>query len=571
MQFLKEGSLKNKSFVSLKLKLILYSVLIILILVASILGILSYRLNHMIKYKLSQFAQFVAKTLASASLNSLITSDYNDLQNLVDDISKHPDIKMVYVIDASSNTIVAADKQNILGKEYKERLMGKEVLKVVNNEVIVVKPVKEGNKIFGFIVVKINLARHIKDIENLKKIMLIVAVVVLIVSVFLSMFFMNKIVISPMEKLVEGMQKVSSGDFNFKVDIKTNDEFELLSQNFNDMVKNINTFYYLAEKSNFVSDVDALLKLILQKAVEVVKAQRGSLMLLDKEGNYLETAVVIGLKENPDIFRKFKVGEGIAGKVADSKKSLMVNLGHRDPNFKLKSVHDKNIQNLICVPMIYQDQLVGVINVVNKESGDFTESDQKFLETVATQAAGAILKAKLYEESITDGLTGLYIHKYFQARLEEELKRIKRYGGKLALVMFDIDHFKSFNDTYGHQQGDIVLKYVAKILKNTVRQDVDVPCRYGGEEFAVIMPNTDHEGAAIFAERLRKNVEQYEFPGQEFPVKVTISLGVAVALDDAKERLELIKKADIALYYSKENGRNQVTLYRDISDKVKEE
>ncbi|HNY13607.1 MAG TPA: diguanylate cyclase, partial [Candidatus Wallbacteria bacterium] len=126
------------------------------------------------------------------------------------------------------------------------------------------------------------------------------------------------------------------------------------------------------------------------------------------------------------------------------------------------------------------------------------------------------------------------------------------------------DHFKKFNDTYGHQQGDIVLIESAKIVKDSVRLNIDVPCRYGGEEFTIIMPETDAAGALIVAERLRKRVEAYEYPGQATPLHVTISLGISIFPDDATEKMDLIKKSDDALYRAKEAGRNNTQVYSEI-------
>jgi len=182
---------------------------------------------------------------------------------------------------------------------------------------------------------------------------------------------------------------------------------------------------------------------------------------------------------------------------------------------------------------------------------------------LAQQAAMAVEHARLYELAITDGLTRLFIHRYFQARLEEEILRAKRYHTTVSLILFDIDHFKKFNDTYGHQQGDIVLIEVAKVIKQTVRDTIDIPARYGGEEFTIILPETDGPGALLVAERLRKNVETHDFPGQEKPLHVTISLGIACYPDNASSKSVLIKKADLALYACKEKGRNCSLIFSD--------
>jgi len=246
---------------------------------------------------------------------------------------------------------------------------------------------------------------------------------------------------------------------------------------------------------------------------------------------------------------------------------MIVNDGYKDPLFKsFDSTADmeKTIRNLISVPLKIKDRVTGVINGTNKlEQDSFSEEDQRLLEALAQQAAMAVEHARLYELAITDGLTKLFIHRYFQARLEEEIVRAKRYHTACSLILFDIDHFKKFNDTYGHQQGDIVLIEVAKLMKLTVRDTVDIPARYGGEEFVIILPETDAKGALLVAERLRKTIEAYDFPGQEQALKVTVSLGVSTFPDHASTKSVLVKKADLALYECKNRGRNCSFIYND--------
>ncbi len=169
------------------------------------------------------------------------------------------------------------------------------------------------------------------------------------------------------------------------------------------------------------------------------------------------------------------------------------------------------------------------------------------------------LNRKLEAMSITDGLTGLYNHRYFYKRFAEELERAKRYDRRLSLVMADIDNFKHYNDTHGHQKGDVVLKGVAECIKNTLRVN-DVPARYGGEEFAIILPETAKDTAVKVAERIRMEVEKKDFQGEEKQPggSLTISIGVATFPDDGTTVDELVKKADEALYRAKRKGRNRV-------------
>lgn len=167
------------------------------------------------------------------------------------------------------------------------------------------------------------------------------------------------------------------------------------------------------------------------------------------------------------------------------------------------------------------------------------------------------LKMSLEAQAETDGLTGLYNHRIFQERLEYAMAVAGRYGQPMALLLFDIDHFKKFNDTYGHQVGDLVLRELAAVIRSQLRKP-DIPARYGGEEFTIILPETPRQGAIELAERLRSVVEKHPFPhpGGD-PLSVTVSIGVA-AFPDYTEKQKLIEAADQALYRAKEAGRNRV-------------
>ena len=200
---------------------------------------------------------------------------------------------------------------------------------------------------------------------------------------------------------------------------------------------------------------------------------------------------------------------------------------------------------------------IGVMNIVNKAKGLFDEDDLQLALTMANQAAVVVEKARLFNLATVDGLTGLIVHRYFKSKMEEEFRRSKRYGKPLSYLMTDIDHFKKFNDTWGHQIGDMVLREVAKCVMATVRE-TDIAARYGGEEFAVILPETDLEGAMLLAERLRVAVEEAAFKGPKGDLKVTISLAELYPVHNAETTLEMIKQADDALYVAKRNGRNQV-------------
>jgi len=214
----------------------------------------------------------------------------------------------------------------------------------------------------------------------------------------------------------------------------------------------------------------------------------------------------------------------------------------------------------LCAPLIAaNNQPIGMVTFDYTDDFTFSPLMMQSLLLLLTIVAVALETSRLFQMAVYDGLTGLYIRRYFDLRLAEEENRIKRYGGKLAILMLDIDHFKGVNDRYGHQMGDDVLREVAGIVKLSVRQALDSPCRYGGEEYVVILPDTDVSGALVLAERIRERVQNHVMQGPEGPFNITLSGGIAFMDQPGfMPRMELLKKADDALYRAKEKGRNQI-------------
>ncbi len=217
----------------------------------------------------------------------------------------------------------------------------------------------------------------------------------------------------------------------------------------------------------------------------------------------------------------------------------------------------------LIIPVRSKNILNGILLLGPRiDSTSFSKDHKEFLIDLSKFAAIAVENSRLYRMATLDRMTRLYIHHYFQERLQEEIKRSERYSTPLSLIMTDIDHFKRINDRYGHQQGDTVLKALGSIFRKNLRK-TDIASRYGGEEFAFILPETKLSRAADVASRLRKRVEDHEFPGQEVPLRITISLGIAEY--DINRDLDagmFIKRADRALYRAKRSGRNRVGIYR---------
>ncbi len=224
-----------------------------------------------------------------------------------------------------------------------------------------------------------------------------------------------------------------------------------------------------------------------------------------------------------------------------------------------------NLSSILCLPMIYENDIIGIVVTVSDKIDAFNNHQMELLDVLANQASMSVTNARFHYEieqmAITDGLTGLFNHRYFQERLTDEMKRVGRSEMPLSLILTDIDFFKKVNDTYGHPAGDAVLREMSQIIRGRMRE-TDIAARYGGEEFALIMANTDAIGAKKIAEDLRIAVKKTEFPEVD---TITISLGISTFPENASTKKDFIDKADQALYFAKENGRNRSAHWLEIN------
>jgi diguanylate cyclase (GGDEF)-like protein len=238
-------------------------------------------------------------------------------------------------------------------------------------------------------------------------------------------------------------------------------------------------------------------------------------------------------------------------------KNIIQNLARYKPAFVIPIKSYKGISGLF---------LMGK----RADYSSYSSDDIQYCVQVLNFASIAIENANLYREATVDRMTKLFTHHQFQKRLEEEIQKGQRYGTPFSLLMFDIDHFKDFNDKYGHLQGDIIIKEMSKLLCSSIRT-IDFPARYGGEEFIVILPEITLPEAVMAAERLRKLVEKHEFPGDDTTYSAQISLGVVeFNKNHVVYNNNIIEAVDQALYFSKQNGRNRTSIshYNDAPETV---
>ncbi|MEB3329407.1 MAG: diguanylate cyclase [Candidatus Sericytochromatia bacterium] len=322
--------------------------------------------------------------------------------------------------------------------------------------------------------------------------------------------------------------------------------------------------YQLSSKVTSTLVMEEVLDLVLQFSLEVTQAERACIFLADEAGALHSEAAATRDDGGAVTLTSETVSQSILRRVQDTGEPLWVEDTQDDVELRhQKSIQDLNLRSVLAVPLAIHQRVNGVLYVDSRVVVNaFTARDLDVLRAIASHASVALENARLYELATVDRLTRLFFRSHFERRLREELRRLERAGGSVALLMMDIDHFKRFNDAYGHAVGDQVLAHVAGIIRANVREDVDVPCRYGGEEMVVLLPDTDARGAGVFAERVRRAIDETPLSSDVHgPLHVTISIGTAVAPEDAVEGLLLLELADRALYASKRGGRNRVTAW----------
>lgn len=362
---------------------------------------------------------------------------------------------------------------------------------------------------------------------------------------------------SQLGRFLAAARRLGSGDFSSPVPVEGHDEFAALGEEFNKMSSQLERRLEELQQERarlresvrrvgqtFESNLDrpALLEVALRTAVDAVQADCARLSARSVPEEPLAQTGLVGSLEGLqeyiyDAERNALTGEGLGESKADGVWVLAAALGAIEG----------------------AQRTYGLITV-GRRGQPFTDDDRDILRSLAAQATLALENIDLHyqvrRQAVTDELTGLANHGRFQELLQTEMEQVRRYPHPVGLIMLDIDDFKAVNDTHGHQQGDVVLRYVARVLKDNSRE-ADSAARYGGEEMAVILPHTDLEGALVIAERVRTAIEALRIPRLDNGgvLKITASLGVAASTDGRKDAL--IADADAALYRAKREGKNR--------------
>ena len=311
-------------------------------------------------------------------------------------------------------------------------------------------------------------------------------------------------------------------------------------------------------------DLDTLLQAIMVSAMHYSETPAGSVALYDSKKKELSLHAHMGLSAEFIKVERWSVNTGgLTEQILNSGEIFIVSDTENSSFFHNPVAVNEGIRSLICVPLVFQDDIVGILYLDDFTPRDFDRGKLELLSILASFAALAIHNARLHNKTkmmaITDFLTGLFNHRYFQQIFNQELGRSRRYKKIMSLVILDIDNFKAFNDRFGHAVGDRILVSIGDIISKSLRK-IDYAFRYGGEEFVIILPETSLENAILTADRLREKIELEA--SQSVPEaqnsNITVSAGVACYPEDGTNREELFSLMDSYLYKAKSQGKNIV-------------
>jgi len=313
--------------------------------------------------------------------------------------------------------------------------------------------------------------------------------------------------------------------------------------------------------------VDQVLKTIMDKIQDFLRPDTWSLLLVDEKTNELYFQIATGESASKLKDVRLKMGEGIAGWVAQTAQAAIVPDVSKDRRFfaGVDAKTEMRTHSVVCVPIRSKERVLGVIELINYVGQrDFNDADLALLQALADYAAialeNALHVARIHELTITDDVTALYNVRHLNFVLDTEIYRSNRYSYQFSVIFIDLDHFKHVNDNHGHLAGSKLLKELAELLRGSLRM-IDYAFRYGGDEFVVLLPQTDKDNATIVARRLRDRLNEHVFLKEEnLNLQLTSSIGIATYPVDARSKADLIRLADEAMYLVKNTTRNNIAL-----------
>ena len=336
-------------------------------------------------------------------------------------------------------------------------------------------------------------------------------------------------------------------------------------------IERLSLFHEVGKALASTLDLQKILQTIMEKISDFLQPDTWSLLMLDEKSNelYYEMAIGSGANKLKDV--RIKLGEGIAGSVAEHGEAMLVENVKTDPRSIVRNSASlqPEVQSIVCVPVKGRESTLGVIELVHSTAkGGFHEEDIPILKNLADYAAIALENARyvqrIHELTITDDCTALYNARHLNFVLDAEIYRSTRYGYEFSVIFMDLDHFKRVNDSHGHLVGSKLLWLIGDLVKGHLRL-IDYAFRYGGDEFVVLLPQTSKQNALMVVRRLRDMLNSRIFFIEEgFNIRVTASFGVASFPADARTRKDLLHLADEAMYSVKNTTRDNIAAAGEV-------
>jgi diguanylate cyclase (GGDEF)-like protein len=321
----------------------------------------------------------------------------------------------------------------------------------------------------------------------------------------------------------------------------------------------------LIEDLNHSLKLGIVVRVLSSTVYTLISNSTGLVLFYLVDNQHQKLNLIYSMKDASDIVVLSKEGDLFDQWVLRHSSQLIIENLKNDFRFDADSMSSqemRSVLSLISSPLISNNSLLGLLRLESKESGFFNQDDLRFLSLVADLGAVALENSLLFQKTqdlaIHDDLTALHTRGYFIDRLKDEVRRAQRLDQHLSLMMIDIDFFKQYNDKFGHIVGDLVLKKMGKLLKDALNEFNPLLCRFGGEEFLVMLSGIDKKRSLIIAEELRQRIQKEKIVLRRQDTYITVSIGVASLPLDTKDEDELVQKADMAMYAAKGKGRNQV-------------
>ncbi len=450
-------------------------------------------------------------------------------------------------------------------------------MNLIENEVACHECHGKDAKYLGVMIVDQDVRRDINRVTQVQKSLIGAGSITLAAIFGLIIIIVQRLVQRPVDQLLVGIRGIRNREFDTRIDTKVGGELGELAGAFNEMV--VDTRHYVQEINSKTFELSTLYSIVERVTRSIDLNQLRNIILdiiMDSFANVELGAIVFETQDKDRLqlnLRNAGDAETVCldyGDRSDQVQDLFeFEFLQRWLHGDINEVTHLDQRNAILVPLRSEGKDTGLLYARKRAGESFSQGETQLLDALRTHVSVALENARLYSLAITDELTQLYTMRYFQHAMQEQTTKYIRYGQKHALLMLDLDDFKQINDEHGHPAGDAVLSRIAKVLLRCVR-DIDIISRYGGEEFAVILPETDEKAARVVAERIRSETENEQIKIGDKTLQCTLSIGIACCPAHATVVREIVEKADTALYRAKALGKNRAFSASALGDDQRE-